>query len=120
MILISTIFIELSGVLLFIRTRLFCIGLIGIIVIIFKVFTDHRCSGIYICRFLNFEGRNSLTILGTHMLIMKIVNVTSSRLFIPEFFMIILKFIFIVFLCNCCILFFNKYLPFCVNYKKRF
>lgn len=48
MILISTIFIELSGVLLFIRTRLFCIGLIGIIVIIFKVFTDHRCSGIYI------------------------------------------------------------------------
>ena len=69
-------------------------------------------------RFLLFEGRNSLTILGIHLLVMSVASILLKH-FISGgilYHAVLLTIVLIV--CNICILLFNRYLPFLVNHKR--
>ncbi len=74
-------------------------------------------SNSIICKFILFEGKNSLTILGIHMLVQGIVGAILKQLFSSGTFYYILLFIIEVILCNVCIVLFNEYVPFLVNHK---
>jgi membrane protein implicated in regulation of membrane protease activity len=65
-----------------------------------------------------FEGRNSLTILGIHMLIMGVVAILLKRFMQVGGLYYAALFIMIVIVSNICIVLFNRYVPFLVNHKK--
>ena len=68
--------------------------------------------------FMLFEGRNSLTILGIHMLIMGVAGILLKRLMPVGGFFYLILFVFIVIASNICILLFNRFVPFLVNHKR--
>lgn len=67
--------------------------------------------------FMLYEGRNSLTILGTHMLIMGVAGFVLERFMSVNVFYYLVLFIIVLSSCNICILVFNRYVPFWVNHK---
>ena len=67
--------------------------------------------------FLMFEGRNSLTILGVHMLIMGAGSLFLKMLIPISSFYYFTLFFFIVSISNICVLLFNRYVPFLVNHQ---
>lgn len=99
-----------------IRDKLFCIG-----VIILFIYLTTKISSIskkfcfkYFIQFLKYEGENSLTILGTHLLAMSVVliflrHVPLGLAYYPVLFVLICA------ICNVCIILFNKYIPFFIN-----
>lgn len=68
--------------------------------------------------FLLFEGRNSLTILGVHMLIMGVAAILLKRFMTTGVLYDIFLFLIIVAFSNLCVILFNRYVPFLVNHKK--
>lgn len=64
-----------------------------------------------------FEGRNSLTILGVHMLIMGVVAILLKRFMAVDNIYYFLLFLAIVAISNVCVVLFNRYVPFLVNHK---
>lgn len=118
LILLSVGLIELNGILAFLQNRIFCLGLILILIIMFKELRFLRHDKLKLIRdFVTFEGRNSLTILGTHMIAMKLVHPVLERIIQDATILYFTKFIIVLLFCNCCILIFNKYIPFLVNHK---
>lgn len=77
------------------------------------VFSESKTNG-----FMLFEGRNSLTILGIHMLIMGVVAILLKRFMQVGGLYYAALFIMIVIVSNICIVLFNRYVPFLVNHKK--
>lgn len=67
--------------------------------------------------FLLFEGRNSLTILGVHMLIMGVAAILLKRFMTTGVLYDIFLFLIIVAFSNLCVILFNRYVPFLVNHK---
>lgn len=67
--------------------------------------------------FLLFDGRNSLTILGVHMLIMGVAAILLKRFMTTGVLYDIFLFLIIVALSNLCVILFNRYVPFLVNHK---
>ena len=67
--------------------------------------------------FLLFEGRNSLTILGVHMLIMGVAANILKRFMTAGVIYDIFLFLIIVAFSNLCVILFNRYVPFLVNHK---
>ncbi len=67
--------------------------------------------------FLLFEGRNSLTILGVHMLIMGVAAIILKRFMAAGVIYDIFLFLIIVAFSNLCVILFNRYVPFLVNHK---
>lgn len=68
-------------------------------------------------QFMLFEGRNSLTILGVHMLIMGVVAILLKRFMAVDNVYYFLLFLAIVSISNVCVVLFNRYVPFLVNHK---
>ncbi len=66
--------------------------------------------------FLLFEGRNSLTILGVHMLIMGVAAILLKRFMTTGVLYDIFLFLIIVAFSNLCVILFNRYVPFLVNH----
>ena len=64
-----------------------------------------------------FEGRNSLTILGVHMLVMGVMAILLKKIMPMGWSYYLILFVVIVVLSNICILLFNRYVPFLVNHK---
>lgn len=107
-----------GGVLLRIRGLVSMMGLIGILVWIVKFLScipSVRKRGIY--KFLLFDGINSLTILGTHLLVMVTAAIFVKRFMTVGTVYYIVLFMIIVAASNVCILLFNRYVPFLVNHK---
>lgn len=67
--------------------------------------------------FLLFDGRNSLTILGVHMLIMGVAAILLKRFMTTGVLYDIFLFLIIVAFSNLCVILFNRYVPFLVNHK---
>lgn len=68
-------------------------------------------------KFVLFEGRNSLTILGVHLLVMSVASILLKHFISGVFYyMVLLAIVLIV--CNVCILLFIRYIPFLVNHKR--
>lgn len=78
-----------------------------------KIISESKING-----FMLFEGRNSLTILGIHMLIMGVAGILLKRFVSVGGFYYLLLFTFIVIVSNICIWLFNRYVPFLVNHKR--
>lgn len=66
--------------------------------------------------FLLFEGRNSLTILGVHMLIMGVAAILLKHFISVGYLYHTLLFLIIVVISNLCVVLFNNYVPFLVNH----
>ena len=66
-----------------------------------------------------FEGRNSLTILGIHMLIMGVVGIILKKFMPVGSVYYLVLFTLIVIVSNICILLFNRYTPFLVNHNAK-
>lgn len=93
-------------------------GLIVMLVWLCKQLSSIRMlSESRINHFMLFEGRNSLTILGVHMLIMGVVPIVLKRLMPAGGLYYTLLFLIIVVISNLCVLLFNRYVPFLVNHK---
>lgn len=71
-----------------------------------------------LCGFFIFEGINSGTILGTHMLAMGVVGILLKHFMPVGALYYVFQFVLIVIVCNICIALFNRYVPFLVNHKK--
>lgn len=94
-------------------------GLIVILVWFCKKLSSIRLlSESKIHQFMLFEGRNSLTILGVHMLIMAGVSLVLNRIMPQGWIFLIIQFVVVVFVSNICILLFNRFVPFLVNHKR--
>ena len=76
-------------------------------------FSDSRTNQLML-----FEGRNSLTILGVHMLFMAGVSLVLNRIVPHGWIFFIIQFVVVVFVSNICIFLFNRYVPFLVNHKR--
>ena len=93
-------------------------GLIVMLVWLCKQLSSSRVlSRLKMNKFMLFEGRNSLTILGVHMLIMGVVAILLKRLLSAGGLYYTLLFIIIVVISNLCVLLFNRFVPFLVNHK---
>lgn len=97
------------------------ISISGLIVVLIwackKLMTFRLISESKIGDFMVFEGRNSLTILGVHMLVMGVVAILLKKFLLRGGAYYLLLFVIIVVLSNICILLFNRYVPFLVNHK---
>lgn len=82
-----------------------------------KLMTFRLVSESKICKFMVFEGRNSLTILGVHMLVMGVMAILLKKIMPMGWSYYLILFVVIVVLSNICILLFNRYVPFLVNHK---
>lgn len=93
-------------------------GLIVILVWLCKKLSSIRVlTELKIHQFMLFEGRNSLTILGVHMLIMGVVALLLTRLIPAGCLYYTILFSIIVVISNICVVLFNRYVPFLVNHK---
>lgn len=79
----------------------------------FKSFSESK-----MVRCVVFEGRNSLTILGLHMLAMGVIAILLKVLLPVGLLYHTLLFVLIVVVCNLFVFLFNRYVPFFVNHKK--
>ena len=94
-------------------------GLIFLLIWISKQVESSKLhDGSFLYRFLLFEGKNSLTILGVHMLAQSFVGVILKRFMTVEFGYFIVLFLVELAICNLCVLLFNRYVPFLVNHHK--
>lgn len=97
------------------------ISITGLIVVFIwmckKLMTFRLVSESKICKFMVFEGRNSLTILGVHMLVMGVMAILLKKIMPMGWSYYLILFVIIVVLSNICILLFNRYVPFLVNHK---
>ena len=96
-------------------------GAIGVLICIGKWLSDIRIirdSKIY--NFVLFEGRNSLTILGVHLLVMGVVSLFLKRTIPIGVIYYTVQFFIVLAVCNICIVMFNRYVPFLVNHKNRY
>ena len=82
-----------------------------------KLSTIRVLTELKIHQFMLFEGRNSLTILGVHMLIMGVVALLLTRLIPAGCLYYTILFSIIVVISNICVVLFNRYVPFLVNHK---
>lgn len=103
------------------QTILWLVSMSGLITLLLwlckKISVTNPFSGSKAWRFLLFEGQNSLTILGTHLLVMSVNAVILGR-FLPENVLYyVLQVLIIIVACNICILLFNRFVPFLVNHK---
>lgn len=110
---------EVGGAILIrIRGVLSMSGLIVILVWLCKQLSAIKMvSESRINQFMLFQGRNSLTILGVHMLIMGVVAILLKRLMPIGWIYYTLQFITIVGISNICVVLFNRYVPFLVNHN---
>ncbi len=104
----------------FIRIRAI-VSMAGLIVILMwlckQLSSIKLLSESKIHHFMLFEGRNSLTILGVHMLIMGVVAILLKRFMAVDNIYYFLLFLAIVAISNVCVVLFNRYVPFLVNHK---
>lgn len=69
--------------------------------------------------FVSYEGKNSLTILGIHMLAIPVVSAVLGHFLKEGTNFYILLFVFVLLICNICVWLFNRYVPFLVNHTKQ-
>jgi len=110
----------MGGILLRVRDVMSMLGVIGILAFVGKMLENNNMackSKLYL--FFLFEGRNSITILGVHLLAMGIITILMKQDCIVNNLILyyIMSFFVIVLICNVCIFLFNRYLPFFVNHK---
>lgn len=110
---------EVGGAFLIrIRGMVSMAGLIVILMWLCKQLSSIRkLSESKIHQLMLFEGRNSLTILGVHMLIMGVVAILLKRFMAVDNVYYFLLFLAIVAISNVCVVLFNRYIPFLVNHK---
>lgn len=107
------------GILQKINGMLSMMGVIGVLVWTAKKLFDYNVTNSRLCKFILFEGRNSLTILGVHLLVMGLAMLLLNRFLSVGTFYYLMLFIIIVAACNLCIVVFNCYIPFFVNHKRK-
>lgn len=73
----------------------------------------------FLNRALPFEGRNSMTILGVHMLIIPIEKMLLDRIHINGIVYYSILLFFVVVISNLAVWLFNRYVPFLVNHSKN-
>lgn len=74
-------------------------------------------SGLF--SFVQYEGRNSLTILGIHMLAIALVSKILVKIVAKASVVYyVALFVAVVLVCNVCVWLFNRYVPFLVNHRK--
>lgn len=107
-----------GGIVLRIKGLISITGLIVVFIwICKKLMTFRLVSESKICKFMVFEGCNSLTILGVHMLVMGVIAILLKKIMPMGWSYYLILFVIIVVLSNICILLFNRYVPFLVNHK---
>lgn len=107
-----------GGIVLRIKGLTSILGLIVVLVWLCKnMITIKSLTASKIGRFMIFEGQNSLTILGVHMLVMGVTSIILKRFMSIGTLYYALLFLIIVVVSNLCILLFNRYVPFLVNYR---
>lgn len=95
-------------------------GLIVICVWLCKWLSGFRkVSGASYYSFLLFEGQNSITILGVHLLVMGVAAIPLKRFLVEGWLYYTLMFLIIVVASNACILLFNRFVPFLVNHPPK-
>ena len=110
--------IEMGGVILTrLRTLVSMSGLIIVTIwLCMQLASIKHVSTMKAYAFLLFEGRNSLTILGVHMLIMGVAAILLKRFMTAGVLYDIFLFLIIVVFSNLCVVLFNNYVPFLVNH----
>lgn len=106
-----------GSILIRIRGMVSMMGLIGVMVSIGKYLS--YIPSVWKTKFFKyilFEGSNSLTILGTHMLVMGVAAIFVKRFMTVGTVYYIVLFMIIVAASNVCIMLFNRYVPFLVNH----
>lgn len=71
------------------------------------------------CKFMLFEGRNSLTILGVHMLFMGVAGLVMKHFIAEGVLYFFVLFLIVLVFSNISILIFNRYTPFLVNHNNN-
>ena len=66
-----------------------------------------------------FEGYNSLTILGIHMLIMGVAGIILKKLMPIGGIYYLILFTIVLIVGNVCVFLFNRYVPFLINQKRK-
>lgn len=116
---LSLYFIPLNGALAFMRDRLAGMGMIVLVVVVVKMIdTVFHDKYPVIRRFLIYQGQNSLTILGTHLIAIGTFGIIMDKLCIKGLAFYLLLFIVVLLFSNLCVVIFNKYVPFMVNHNK--
>lgn len=119
-----TIFVQLpnieigGGILLRIRNLTSSLGLVILIVYLGKLLNNyltHRGTNNLFCIFILFEGKNSLTILGIHMLGVTFGKVALGHLSVNGFMYYGLLLLFVFVFSNLGVIIINRFLPFLVN-----
>lgn len=109
-----------GGILYKFRGMISMMGAIGILVWMAKrLFGNKYLATSRLFSFVLFEGRNSITILGVHLLIMGVVSILLKRFMPIGVLYYLALFVIIVAGCNLCIILFNRYVPFLVNHKRN-
>lgn len=108
-----------GGILLKFRGMISMMGAIGILVWMAKHLYGNNISTSRLFDFVLFEGRNSITILGVHLLIMGVASILLKRILPIGVLYYLALFAIIVAGCNLCIILFNRYVPFLVNHKRN-
>ena len=113
---IATIIPTLDGAWGLLRYRAFALGCTLLLVQLFKriPLASKDC---FFRRLVLFEGRNSLTILGTHLVAMGGVKIMLNRFLAESISYWVMMFIFIVIVSNLTVVTFNRYVPYLVNHK---
>ena len=107
-----------GGIALRIKSLISISGLIVVLIWLCKYLVSTKIlSASKVGRFMIFEGQNSLTILGVHMLVMGVASIILKRFMSIGTLYYALLFLIIVVVSNLCILLFNRYVPFLVNYR---
>ena len=106
-----------GGIVLRIRDFLSSMGLVIILVYVVKFIDGFLIlSKVPLThKLIVFEGMNSLTILGVHMLAIPFGKIFLAKLNISGSMYFVLLFLFVTIVSNICVLLFNRYLPFFVN-----
>lgn len=109
-----------GDVILRIKDLLSSMGLVLMLVFYVKYFFSYNSVlELKLSRLLLFEGRNSITILGVHLIVMSVAsNLLKDYLSNKSLYYLVL-FVIVFIVSNICILLFNKYIPFFVNGKKK-
>ena len=108
-----------SDVLLNMRDLISSLGLVVLLVFFFEKLSSVRMlSESKIAEFICFEGRNSMTILGVHLLAKSVVIVLLERFMVKNGLFYLALFFIIAIISNICIFLFNRFVPSLVNHKK--
>ena len=85
--------------------------------IVFLIVLAKRIPKVLITRIFNFYGRNSLTVLGVHVLGLSACKVILSHFLTPGLLYYIIMFILTIAFCTICIYVFKRFCPVLVNAK---